>query len=201
MIINKDRGIFKGMKRCVCCNGKYFMDGYDEKDKIVRLMVKEGICYNCAYWKTIIKSPPQYMEVVNNQCLRIFPKVEKKDKSMILGGQGKVRYFMRPDLSVTKSNDIWVIGKVPEVFRDKLPNTMVEITQKGYTRLNVSKNKNKCSARGCFDRYHCVRYRIELENDHIGAYNQVPPAWKVGNERCKFFINKNEITIDEGSVE
>lgn len=174
------------------------MQGFDPDDRITKMMDREKICYECAYWKNIIAYPLPYMEVLGNRCIRVFPKVERKDKSILLGGKGKLRYFTRTDLSIICSNDIWSIGIIPERFRSQLPSTLIEITEKAYRRLQ--RNNKKCSARGCFDRYNCFRYNIEIENDHIGAFNKAPPSWKTGGERCRDFINMKEMSIDESSV-
>lgn len=193
------RKIFRGVRVCNNCNSKIFTEGYNYEDRITMMMRTEGVCYSCAYWKNIINYPLTYMEIIGNRCFRILPEVKKKDKSLLLGGNGKLRYFARYDLSIVRSNDVWSIGVIPEIFRKQLVPTITEISRRSYEKL--LKNKNKCSARGCFDRYHCLRYKLELEQDSIGAFNKVPPTWKVGNERCKDFINLTEISNDDSSVE
>ena len=175
-----------------------FMQGFNDDDRITMRMDKEKICYECAYWKNLIDYPLPHMEIVGNKCMRVLPEVPKRDKSMLLGGKGKLRYFVRTDFSLVRSNDVWSIGVVPERFRKQLPKTMSEVTKNVY--LKIQKNGHKCSARGCFDRYNCFRYNLELEKDHTGAFNKVPPTWKVGNEKCKDFINLTEILSDDGSV-
>lgn len=183
------KNIFGGLKRCKCCNSVFLMQGYNKKDPLTQTMEEEQICYDCAYWKNIISNPPQYMEVSNGKCIRIFPEVKRKNKTMILGGKGKMKYFIKRDMTFIKSNDVWQIGVIPKIFQEQLPDTVAEVSSIRYERFKNGKNKNRCSARGCLDRYHCIRYRLELENDHIGAYNKVSPGWKPGAERCKFFIN------------
>lgn len=190
--------ILPGFKRCRQCNAMVLIQVYDANDKIARLMNKEGLCYDCAYWENVYRNPPKDIEFLGNRCLKILPMVKKRDKTMLLGGKGKLRYFVRNDLSVIRSNDIWTIGTVPENYREKLPSTIREITNAAYKKL--SKHSRKCMARGCFDRYNCIRYRIELENDHIGAFNEVSPFWKVGGENCKDFVNTKEIISDDSSV-
>lgn len=49
------------------------------------------------------------------------------------------------------------------------------------------------------DRYHCYRYDLNVEKES-GPFNTIPPKWKVGEEHCGFFINKEDIAIDESSV-
>lgn len=193
------KSILGSLVRCKLCNKTYFAQGFNKMDKVARMMDKEQICYDCAYWKNLIVKPPSNMEVVGSSCLRVFPKVQKKTKTMILGGKGKLRYFIRTDWSeMFSSNDVWPIGTIPENFRNQLPATLIEIPRNVYYILE--KNKRRCSARGCMDRYHCLRYKLEIE-DKLGAFNKVPSTWKVGNERCKFFINLKRIISDDGSVQ
>ena len=193
------QGILKGIKSCKHCGKKYFMQGFSTEDRITMMMDREKICYDCAYWKNIINYPLPYMEVVGNICIKVMPKVKKKEKTMLLGGKGKIKYFIRTDWSeLVSSNDIWQIGTIPEVFREQLPPTLIELPKNIYKRLE--KYMGRCKARGCFDRYNCFRYNLEVEKDKIGAFNKIPPAWQIGNEHCKHFINLDEITNDDGSV-
>lgn len=176
---------------CKSCGKKIWTLGYNSQNRIAYLMQKEGVCYDCAFWEDLIAYPHQYMEVVKNQCLKICPVADKKDKTLLLGGKGKKRYFMRPDGSLFESNDIWVIGTIPERFISQLPITAIEISLKAYQSLK--RNNKKCNARACLDRYHCFRYDKQIEFDDNGPYNQIPPTWKVGDEHCRFFINRQDI--------
>lgn len=190
--------VLSKVKRCTLCGNKIWAQGYDIQHRISRIMFQKNICYDCAYWEELIAYPPQYMEVLENQCLRLHPVVEEKKKTIILGGKGKMRYFMRSDGTLFRSNDIWQIGLIPERFRSQLPNTVLEISQVGYTRL--SKDKRKCFARGCFDRYNCFRYDLTIEDTDSGAFNTIPPKWKVGDEHCRSFLNLSEILSDPSSL-
>lgn len=186
----------RGLKWCNCCGTKILFMGYDTGGRIGYLMDKKNICYECAFWQNIIDYPPEHYEIVGSKCLKIMPLVKDKDRSMILGGKGKRRFFMRPDLTVFVSNDVWNIGTIPVHLRGQLPPTAFEITKRAYATL--TKNPKRCIARGCFDRYHCARYKIELE-DETGPFNKVPLSWKTGDERCRSFMNKQKIIIDDSN--
>lgn len=190
--------LFNHIVSCSCCGIKTVLCGYDLQDRISRIMKQKRMCYECAFWQDIIDYPPEYLEVIGKRCLRIHPVADKKDKTLILGGKGKMRYFMRPDKSLLQSNDIWTIGTIPDRFLDKFQPTVVEITQKAYRQLK--RTNKECNARACFDRYHCFRYNINQEHDGIGPYNSIPPKWNVGDEHCGFFINRKDILDDESSV-
>lgn len=190
------RRILNAVRTCSCCGARMLLQGYDANQRIAHIMKQNTICYGCAYWQDIKAYPPQYMEIVGAKCIKVCPVADKKDKSLILGGKGKMRYFIRNDFSTFQSNDVWLIGVVPERFRKDFKPTAKEITAKVYARLQ--KNSKQCKARGCFDRYHCLRYNLELEND--GAFNVVPLNWRAGDEHCKFFINIDTAFIDDSSV-
>lgn len=190
------RKMLNGIRFCKCCGARMLFQGYDIQHRLAHIMNRETICYDCAFWQDIREYPPEHMEIVGNKCMKIYPVADKKDKSLILGGKGKMRYFIRNDNTVFQSNDIWFIGIVPERFRKDFKPTAKEITQKAFKKL--LKNSLKCKARGCFDRYHCFRYNLELERN--GAFNSVSLNWNVGDEHCKFFIDLDNIYIDDSSV-
>lgn len=181
--------IMTNIKRCSHCGAKLWMNGYDTKGRIAYLIKQKSLCYDCAYWIDLYEYPPEFLEIINGECFRIHPFVERKDKTIILGGGGKTKFFMRSDYSVLKSNDIWKIGKVPDRFRDRFPDTVSEINKKTYN--NLKRNNRKCNAKGCLDRYQCFRYNLNQEKDK--PFNKVPSNWKIGGEHCGFFIPKDSI--------
>ncbi len=181
------------VKYCKLCGNKIWMQGYDTENRFAYIMAQKCICYECAYWEDLIAYPPQYLEVVKNQCVRLHPVANNKDKTLILGGKGKKKYFLRSDGTLIETNDIWVIGTIPDRFASRLPITAVEISIKAFRQL--SRTNRKCQARGCFDRYHCLRYNLALENDERGPFNTVPPKWRVGDEHCRYFIHLQEVNI------
>ena len=179
-----------GTKRCTSCRKTYFTQGFSA-DRISMIMRNKQVCYNCAYWMHIMESPPENMEIVDGKCIKVFPMVEEVDESMMLGGNGRVRYFVRPDLSTIKTNDVWEIGVLPKKFKKKMPDTLIEVTEAAYEKTNKTKSRKICTSRGCFDRYSCVRYNRKIETDKIGAYNKIPTRWKAGGEGCSYFIDKD----------
>lgn len=190
------RKILNGIRFCKCCGARMLLQGYDTQHRLSHIMNRDTICYTCAFWSDLLEYPPDCMEVVGTKCLKIYPVADKRDKSLILGGRGKMHYFIRKDLSVFQSNDIWLIGIVPDRFQEQFQPTAKEITPKTFKKLQ--KNPLKCKARGCFDRYHCLRYNLELEKE--GAFNSIPLKWNVGDEHCKFFIELDNAYIDDSSV-
>lgn len=192
------RKLLNGVRFCKSCGARMLFQGYDLRQRLSRIMSEKEICYECAYWIEIIEYPQNNLEVVDNKLLRILPIVPRRDKSMLLGNNGKMRYFMRPDHTLFKSNDVWLIGTIPERFREKFQETAFELTSNAYRLL--SKDPNRCIARGCFDRYQCLRYKLEIEALN-GPYNIIPKNWKTGDEHCKYFIDAKNIITDESRVD
>lgn len=187
-----------GIKCCTICGSKFLMQGYDSQQRIGHLMQTRQICHTCAYWQDLIIRRPEHTEVMGRRCYKVYPLADRSDKTVILGGRGKKRYFIRPDHTVLMSNDIWMIGMVPDRFAEHFPETIKEITRKAYVKLN--NNPRVCKARGCFDRYNCLRYNLSIEADEIGAYNTPPSNWKPGDEHCMYFINSDNIKNDSNSL-
>lgn len=188
--------LLNGVRVCKCCGTRTLFQGYNVQNRLTHIMEKQQICYECAFWQDIAQYPPEHLEIIGKRCLRIYPVANKKDKTLILGGKGKMRYFVRFDRSVFQSNDIWTIGVIPDRFVSKFRPTATEITFKAFRQLQ--RNDKRCQARACLDRYHCFRYNLELERI-TEPYNSIPANWKVGNEHCRSFISFNDILNDENN--
>lgn len=189
--------ILKRFRICSICGKRIWDQGYDPDSHISHIMTRDKTCFECAYWKDLIDYPPKYLEVLGSQCLRLHPVADKKNKALLLGGRGKMRCFMRNDGSLLQSNDVWIIGNIPEHFRYALPSTVSEISVRAYNQLK--KSTKKCKARACMDRYRCYRYDLDIEKDS-GPFNTIPPKWNVGDEHCSFFIDIKDFKVDESSV-
>ena len=170
------------------CGARLPVRGYDENTKIGATTSKKQLCYDCAYWSRMMKHPPKNLEVMDGYCLTLEGIYDKSDKTLLLGGKGKIRYFMRKDHTLVCSNDIWHIGRVPERFLEHFPDTITEISKNTYMKLK--RFDKPCQSKSCLDRYRCLRYRVEEEKD---PYNSIPKNWKAGGERCLYFIDREKI--------
>lgn len=188
--------LINNLGQCKICGSHLLQKAYIQHHRLSHIMRRRSICYECAFWEELSEYPPKYLEVINGKCFRVYPLVTNKDKSILLGGKGKTRYFMRHDGSIFQSNDIWLIGNVPDRFKSKFTVTAREITQKAFKSL--LSNKRKCKARSCLDRYSCYRFDHSVEKD--GAFNIPTPGWKIGDEHCRSFININDVYVDDSNV-
>ena len=190
------RGMFqprllRHVRKCTCCGKLFLYERPPLRTSEAYLFVKEqGMCFECGYWSGLIAKPPEYMQIASGICYNVMPYVENPTISMILGGKGKRVFFITKDMKAIKSNDVWLIGTIPSLFRDRLKDTGWFCDGKTYKKiLNFDK---KCNAIGCLDRYKCFRFRTELEIKN-GPFNEVPENWEDGGEHCRRFVNTDLI--------
>lgn len=194
--------------QCTRCGKTVYAFNLYEKEETCTTMLKEHICWDCAYWEQFQKHLPEHLEIVGNRCYQVLPFVENTNFTQMLGGGGTTKYLLKKDGTCIRSNDIWWIGIVPFRFQDVLQPTGWWTTRKVFKSLNRS--QRKCTAKGCLDRYHCYRYKYQTEFDKE-SYNKVPLDWTIGGEKCPAFISLHEIKdydeyvkpsdiIDESSV-
>ena len=142
-----------------------------------------GYCNDCSYWLETKEKPNVF--IIEGRAYRIFPKGEALPNIM-LGGNGVVRYYMTNDFVAHITNDVWTIGTIPSYLVSMIPNNAYWLTRKNYERL--MRDKFKCYARGCLDRYRCIRYEYKTEYGKP-PFNYPPRNWITGSEHCQSFIN------------
>ena len=170
---------------CNHCGRKFWNHGW-AFSPLAEFANKHGVCLECAKWLQFASKRQKGVEVIDGVVWRILPKQEKR-YGAILGGKGKNVYILKKDGTAIESNDIWQIGTVPELFRERIPDTAYWVTDKKMGKRLVSENF-QCEGRQCYDRYHCYRYDYTQEFED-GPFNKIPKDWVVGNERCGSFIN------------
>lgn len=178
--------------KCPCCGKMFWSFTSDIKANLYNENWQGFICRDCAYWLDYIKKNRPYREIIAGVCYNFLPPQTEKKPGVMLGGKG-MKYILKTDGSTNKSNDIWKIGKVPERFKKQLPNTGWWISRRNFRNLRYG--WYKCDNKGCYDRYHCLRYEIEKE---IEPYNIVPDNWQIGDEKCPVFVNLHEIEDFDG---
>lgn len=207
MVYNKNCVLGNKFK-CKRCGKEVYAFNLETNDKICRIMRKKHICWECAYWEKFMERPPDRLEIIGNRCYQILPFIKNIQFNQIVGGNGKTKYLLRKDGTCIKSNDIWWINIIPYQYQNKLQPTGWWTTKRVYNSLQRS--KHICVARGCLDRYHCYRYKYQIDFDKE-PYNKAPLNWIVGSEHCPAFIPLLEIKgydeyvkpsdiIDESSI-
>lgn len=171
-----------GLMYCPKCGRPFLDENFRKVNPVYQLMAKKKICYNCAYWELFRLEDD--MEIIQGIIYRILPP-QKPEPGVTLG-IGKMRYILKKDMTVKKSNDIWKVAEIPLRYRVEYPDTAWWVSKVFHDKWG--KYKYKCNARGCLDRYHCFRYDIKREYEK-GPFNKVPRDWINGNEHCRYFIN------------
>lgn len=178
--------------RCVYCGAPINIKDFDKKSPVPQIMARERLCFTCAFWKEKIENPHPDREIVNGFHYVINPWLYSR--GFFQGFGGKSMYLLRNNGTVTRSNNVWCQGEIPERFRSQLPNTARFITRRAYDKI-----KNNiyftCNKKGCWDRYHCYFYDPEQEKAN-GAWNTIPDNYVVGSEGCELFLDKNKTFIE-----
>lgn len=179
-------------KRRICkkCGRMFWTLATDNESPVCQIMEQRDLCGTCAYWTYRLEVPREDTQVIEGIYYDFLPPVKRLHVGEMIGSD-RMRYIMLRDGSVKKSNDIWKIGTVPYVFRDDYPDTAWWIDRETFNKLN-RKRTFVCTKKGCYDRYHCMRYDIRREY-RDGPWNIVPPGHIVGNEHCPSFVNLRNI--------
>lgn len=173
---------------CHLCSSPIDLGNYDLKLPLPKKMKDEQLCFTCAFWKDKIDNPLENRQIINGEHYVFNPWIENKQAFM--GHGGKEFYIMLADNSVIRSNNVWLQGEIPEMFRLQLPDTAKFITKHAYNKIR-HRPYFKCQSKGCWDRYHCFWYDEGVEID--GPWNVIPEKHKVGDEYCEIFLNKNQV--------
>lgn len=176
--------------KCNLCHREDDLDGYIVNNAITQIMQERQVCFQCAFWMDKIAHPCEGTEIIGGHYYIVYPFV-KRPENVLKGSYGKEFYIRKFDGTLLKSNNVWYQGEIPEHFRDQYPNTANFLSLLTYMRL--LKDNHKCYAKGCWDRYHCVRYDLSCESG--SPFNIVPKKHVIGNEKCPSFININKLKI------
>lgn len=190
MCDNQAKGVPRTLQcdliQCSICKVEYDPNEFDLRNPLPKLMRDRGLCFNCAFWTNKIESPDSNREIVNGEHY-VF---SKNTSQYFQGSGGRPFYAIHNDGSLIFSNSVWYQGVIPERFREKLPDTAKFVAKK--TFLKLQSNPFKCSSKGCWDRYHCYRYDMSIE-EKSGPWNTIPKNHIAGQESCESFIDKDKL--------
>lgn len=175
---------------CDKCGRKVAADWADDDVGLHKRMLELSYCDTCAYWHDILNNKPDNYEIIGGVCYRVLPYVPKRKSQIgaIFGSNRKRFWLLKSDGTIYKSNDMWVVGKIPKQFW--FEDTAWIITPKTHKKLAERPVCRKCNSIGCYDRYHCLYYDWSSEID--GGFNAIPRDHIVGSDGCKNFININK---------
>lgn len=184
-----DHNQFKKATKCQICGKRFWAHGW-EMTPLATYAKGHSLCIECAKWQHLSENRPENMEVIDGVAYDVQPYI-KKEYGMHLGGNGELKCLVHADGTSRVSNDVWVIGKIPERFLELFPQTAWWTKPKYAKRLQ--RGVLHCKGRMCYDRYHCFRYDYTQEFEN-GPYNIPPKEHIVGSEHCREFINIQDIT-------
>lgn len=173
--------------QCSICKSEYDLNDFELRNPLPQLMKARGLCFSCSFWTDKIESPAPNREIINGEHFIFSPD---NPNQYFKGNGGKPFYAIHNDGSIISTNNMWCQGTIPDHFKSKLPDTARFISKQTFQKLQ--NNPFKCKAKGCWDRYHCFRYDLSIE-EKSGAWNAIPEKHIVGQEECESFINKNEL--------
>lgn len=165
---------------CNVCgdSGDYII--YDAESPLFYYMTKNHVCYNCAFWLDIIEHPIYNHEIIDGFYFIVHPFVHRPYHATGFS-LGREYYIRKNNGKLIKTNNIECRGEIPAQFREQLSDTAVFLPMIAYQ--NLVNHPFECHARGCWDRYTCLRYNIEYEREE-GAFNEVPENHIPGEEHC-----------------
>lgn len=175
---------------CDLCGEEDNVDEYISSCELLPIMIERHVCFRCAFWIDKIEHPVVGREIINGHHFVVHPFV-KRPENVLKGFGGHEFYIRRFDGTLIKSNNVWHQGEIPAHFRSQLPDTAVFLTLMDYQ--NLVNHPYKCTAKGCWDRYHCLRYDLSCESE--GPFNKVPDNHKIGSERCPSFIHSTNLIL------
>lgn len=162
---------------CSLCGKPIDIRNYDVQSEFTKYMLSHKLCFECAFWE-------YYADHLNSE-------------STIIDGcwyiTQKRKSYLQPSYIFTKNRkmlsvDKIKVGTLPDKLKKRYPNNAIFIDLPTYLRLHDK--VFLCHSKGCWDRYHCALYNMDLEKD--GPWNIVPKDHVPGQENCESFIDKSK---------
>lgn len=176
---------------CERCGAKIRDQGFNENSPAYASMLHDETCWSCAYWKGVVSDKSMNLVIVDGTCYDFKPWVSPPyPPNATMGMNGRKFFILSLDGKIHRSNDAWLIGKVPWNFRRELPDNAVEITMTAYAKLR--NRRVYCCDKGCLDRYSCLFYDMNIE-DKAEPFNSIPHDWVSGKEYCSSFLGVEEL--------
>lgn len=176
---------------CEKCGSKIRDQGYNANSPVYADMLRDETCWQCAFWNRVVSDKTRRLVVIDGTCYDFKPWVRPPyPANAVMGMNGKPLFILNMKGKVEKSNDAWLIGKVPPIFREWLPDNAIQITRTAYQKLKT--RGIYCNDIGCLDRYKCLFFN-KAKEEYIGPFNSVPDDWVEGNEFCTSFLSEGEL--------
>lgn len=176
---------------CSYCGKREDLEAFRSiKNPLVSRMRNEQICFDCAYWMNWLNNPEPDTIIVSGKLYKLtmplkqLPFNRTRAKALLF----IIKVGTKDVYTVT---DMILRGTIPSRLSLLVPDQYKFITRNEYRRI-IQFNADMCLSKGCFDRYHCLWYRVDLA-EPIEPWNIVPKNYQIGGECCPSFINKYKL--------
>lgn len=171
---------------CSCCGKTEWINQYAKPSMLPDAMSEKQLCYECCYWEKICEETKRSRVLVHNGICYIAKSTRMRPLSYLSMYQGRHFYaVMYRTHTLVDTNHLIRVGKVPPQFKDRLPDNALFISLLSYKKLRA--DTFVCRAKGCYDRYRCLRYNSETEGT---PFNKIPEDYEIGSEKCPSFVDK-----------
>ena len=93
-----------------------------EKSQYMGCVICSGECFQKHFWMEIIKEKDEHI-VINGECFCDGGNVDNPSYPRFLGHSGRRFWICFKDGSTLTTNNLWYNGKIPDEFREQLPDT------------------------------------------------------------------------------
>lgn len=158
---------------CVCCGR--IVSIHEQEISNWTDELGRSLCYDCAMWDDAVRKMPAHHHIVDRQLIYFPPTREENSKT---------QYLLTMQGEVHASNDFFIMGNVPALYRDRLPDTANFINWRLKRKIRGNRGF-VCYKLGCWDRMNCMWFASDAQKD----WNVIPKGHKEGAEKCPIYIN------------
>ena len=157
---------------------------------LVVKMRGERLCFECAYWKSLLENPESDTITINGSLYKHIEPLQRPNLNTVRSTSMKLMIDV-DTRDICGCRSLIYRGRVPTRFIGQFPNRYKFITLDQYRRI-YRYEAEMCLSKGCFDRYHCMWYNAAIAEPGE-PWNIIPKNYIIGGENCPSFVNKYDI--------
>lgn len=177
---------------CKHCGTQIDLDSFRHNRVLTKQMQAKQLCFDCAYWLDYLSHPLPNTAVIEGK-LYSFELIEHNAK--VHQRRAWYQYIVHiKNKSAYAIHNPKMIAVIPNHFQKEFPTEYRFITYDAYRTIHQYMAVS-CTAKGCWDRYHCFWYNKE-EMEPKEPWNKVPKNHVPGDEMCEGFIDKTKMYVN-----
>lgn len=150
-------------------------------------VTESDICQSCSFWKRLHENRS------NETLYSIDGTLYKVPEKDFLSSERHPRYiYLTKEHKAERVFSLTRVGTIPEAWKDLFPCNATFINGHQYRGIKARQLRGECDRIGCYDRYHCLFYTPELHEAN-GPWNTVPSKYRIGDEKCPSFFDKDKL--------